>query len=463
MVNERATYTFRSCLGQGGFGEVYLAEQHLPGGLTTPVAVKLLKADLDADEFDEAARRLRDEAHMLSLLDHPALIRVLQLTRIEERLALVTEYVDGVDVSRYAAPERLMPPKVTIGVIGEVAAALNTAWNTVSPETGRPLQLVHRDVKPENIRLGRHGEVKLLDFGLARTTEIVRNAQTRAGQIPLAHGYTAPETFQRSVRGWESDCYCLGVTLYRLLTGKEMFEGVGLAQMVLLGSDPPAFMKFLAERLAALPIQDATELLVGMLSPTPEGRPAHDIVQKKCEAISDQLTGPGHVRWARSQRFDTPTIAGDPGLIGKTLASQPLGKGLDMLVEPKPSPPSKAAAPSKTAAPPWPGPGQTVPSGGIEAGGFLQLPAPKSKPAPSAEDDDLPTTLMSASDNLDLLSEATLEPDASAAPPAPAEPPASGTSGLLVKVGLAIVTVWVATAVAGGVLVLALKTYLEAP
>ena len=181
MAREPHRFTFDRCLGRGGFGEVYLAYQRRPGGLVRKVAVKVLRGDTEEEDLN-AVKRMQDEGRMLAALDHPSIIGVLELTRIAGRLALVTEYVSGVDLASYTETGRLLPPRAVMGVVAGVAEALDCAWTTTSPETGAPLQLIHRDIKPENLLLDTEGVLKLTDFGFSRRIG-ADGARTPCGSI----------------------------------------------------------------------------------------------------------------------------------------------------------------------------------------------------------------------------------------------------------------------------------------
>src|SRR5688572_7575723 len=153
------TFDWVRLLGRGGFGEVYLARMHSPSGLEQQVAVKLLPAGLAPGS--RAVVRLRDEAHVLASLRHPVVLAPHDLAELAGRVALVTEFIEGEDLASCIDPHDPAPLPVStqLEVLEQVASALEVAW--------QQLRLVHRDVKPQNIRIGRHGNVKLLDFGLA--------------------------------------------------------------------------------------------------------------------------------------------------------------------------------------------------------------------------------------------------------------------------------------------------------
>jgi serine/threonine protein kinase len=326
------TFTFERCLGRGGFGEVYLAARRGADGLSRRVAVKVLREDLPNPEG--AVARLQDEGRLLALLDHPAIVQLVELTRLRGRIALVTEYVDGVDVARFANPGSLLPPRVVCELMGDVAGALCTAASTVSPETGKPLQLIHRDVKPENIRISRHGETKLLDFGIARSEEVGRHAHTTTGNVPFTAGYTAPETFVSLLQHPPSDVFAWGATTFRLLTGERFYGDLKLTDQAGLCASPERYATWLAERLARLPeaVAVAAPLLAATLAHDPNERPPIGVVQERIESLAASLPGVSVKRWAREARFpDEPAQSG--GLVGSVLTEDRPG---DSMVFPAP-------------------------------------------------------------------------------------------------------------------------------
>jgi serine/threonine protein kinase len=322
MREGRLEFTFHQCLGKGGFGEVYLATVKRPGGLTQKAAVKVLKEGLRKE--NEAVQRLQDEGRMLATLNHPCILRVHELIRVAGRIALITEYVRGIDLARCAKKDRLLPPRVVIMALGEVAGALDCAWNTTSPETGNPLKLIHRDIKPENIRVSIHGQVKLLDFGIARTTEMHRHAHTQAGDLPFTPGYAAPEAFTRGFQGPASDIYALGVTMFRLITGERLYEGMELGSQVSTAAMPERYAPFLVDRMT-LVNQGAqvSELISSMLAYESEERPGASEVRESCDLIADNLKGPTLSRWARAVQFPPPRNVKGTSLAGKTLTEDP--------------------------------------------------------------------------------------------------------------------------------------------
>ena len=206
-------YQVRRPVGQGGFGTVYLADMLGDNGFVRPVALKVLNRDVAAS--GEVARRFRDEARVLGLLRHRAIVQVDGLVYLGERQALVMEYIDGADLGRMMALGRI-PTGPALEIACEVANALDIAVHMTGPD-GRALGLLHRDVKPSNIRLTPAGEVKVLDFGVARAQFDEREAITRSYLLG-SNGYMGPERFEGE-DGPPTDIYSLGVVLLEMLTG----------------------------------------------------------------------------------------------------------------------------------------------------------------------------------------------------------------------------------------------------
>lgn len=316
-----ARFTFHACLGAGGFGEVYRATAQLRDGSEEVVAVKVLHVERQRQRA--AVDRLRDEARMLAVLKHPAILKFQDFTRIDDRLALVTEYVEGTDISAFESAEASMPLKAELEVIAQVASALLCALRTPSPETGRPLGLVHRDVKPQNIRISRRGEVRLLDFGIARTTELSRDAQTWIGEVLCTPGYASPELLCGDPSGHASDIYALGVTLFSLVAHAPFHTSNTIPRQRKVALLRDRYGEYLAERMALLTdLPEAlVELLERMLAYDLEARPDAAEVERVLLEIAETLDGPGLKAW--SLRLP-PQKGGEGELCGQTIAATPI-------------------------------------------------------------------------------------------------------------------------------------------
>ena len=287
-MSEGRKYVVHEAIGQGGFGTVYRAQMQGEGGFTREVALKVLNSEVQG--VDEIAARLRDEARILGLVRHRAVVRADGLVKLADRWSVVMEYVHGVDLLRLIK-DGLVPVGPALEIVGEVAGALHVAYFTEGP--AGPLYLLHRDIKPANIHLTHHGEVRVLDFGGARAEFESREARSEVLRFG-SMGYMSPER-QDLIDGVEGDAYALGVVLYELIVGAK----VGRAS-----SNRERYEERLAElmegaRTALGPKHaEVVELLGALMSFEPEERPLHRETERRCLALCRSLEGPPLRDWA---------------------------------------------------------------------------------------------------------------------------------------------------------------------
>lgn len=220
-VSDPERYEIERLLGRGGFGEVYLARYHGRHGFSRRVALKVLRPEMA--QQDELARRVRDEARVLGLVHHRAVVGVDRLVQIEGRSCIVMEYVEGASLDALVR-ESPFPVGAALEVIAEVCRALYACGAALGAD-GTPLRLLHRDIKPSNILVTRHGDVKLLDFGIAHAAFDGRESETRS-LVFGTPGYMAPERFELQC-GPEADVYALGVVLFEILVRQRFGRSSG--------------------------------------------------------------------------------------------------------------------------------------------------------------------------------------------------------------------------------------------
>jgi serine/threonine-protein kinase len=213
-------------LGRGGMGVVYEAFQE---GLDRRVAVKAL--DVKLARSRELTERFRREGRAYSQLRHQAVVAVHDLLEKEDTLYLITDFVDGIDLNRALLQGGPFPPSCVAVIGARLAEALDYVHFN---------GLLHRDVKPANVMISRDGEVKLMDFGIAKD----QNASdlTRAGMLVGSPSYIAPELLGGEPADPQTDVWALGVTLYELLTGEKPFRGAdseSLFNAIRNGDFPP--------------------------------------------------------------------------------------------------------------------------------------------------------------------------------------------------------------------------------
>ncbi len=212
-MSDRRRYRILAPIARGSFGTVYRAELIGQGGFTKQVALKVLNPGLTENE--EFTRRLRDEARLLALLRHRAIVAVDGLVELAGKWTVVMEYIEGADLKTLLQLGPL-PPAAALEVTAEIASALHVAWTRKGPD-GRPLRVLHRDLKPSNIRITPAGEVKVLDFGVARADFDSRESETRNLHFGSA-AYMSPERID-FIDGPEGDVYAVGSMLFEMLAG----------------------------------------------------------------------------------------------------------------------------------------------------------------------------------------------------------------------------------------------------
>ncbi len=209
-------------LGRGGMAEVYLAKAHTAAG-DRLVALKRMHAGVGEDQA--AVEMLIAEARLAMRFTHPQIAATYELGCHEGVYFFVMEYVDGVDLGTVArAAEALgerMPAPLAVRIVAEVARGLHHA-HTLCDENGQRLGVVHRDVSPQNVLINRQGEVKLIDFGVAKVA--TRIQQTMAGIIKGKYAYMSPEQASAEPVDARSDVFSLGICLWELLTGLPLFR-----------------------------------------------------------------------------------------------------------------------------------------------------------------------------------------------------------------------------------------------
>ena len=221
MTVER--YAIFDQIASGGMATVHLARLRGPKGFSRTVVVKRLLPQLAQEP--ELRDMLADEARMTSRVRHPNVVPVLDVMSSDDELLLVLEYVPGValwdllQASRLAG--RRTDPSIAAALLAGVLRGLHAA-HTACNERGELLELVHRDVSPDNILVGTDGLAHLLDFGIAKATG--RLQRTRGDVWKGKPSYMAPEQLRDGEVTARSDVYACAVVLWETLTGHRLFH-----------------------------------------------------------------------------------------------------------------------------------------------------------------------------------------------------------------------------------------------
>lgn len=219
--------------------EVFLAQRMGEEGFSRTVAIKTILAH-GAEE--EAVRLFLDEARVAAAVEHAAIVQTFDLGYENETLFIAMEYVAGPTLSRLVRElkkkhDRLLPPAVVAYIGARVAAALDYAHRRATSNDGAPLNLVHRDISPQNILMTRTGLIKLSDFGVARAS--IQTHRTRTGQVRGKAAYMAPEQVRAKQLDGRTDIFALGLVLFEALTAKRAFHRSGdIQSMRAVLSDP---------------------------------------------------------------------------------------------------------------------------------------------------------------------------------------------------------------------------------
>jgi serine/threonine protein kinase len=215
-------------LASGGMATVFLARLSGVGGFQRFVAIKRLHPHL-AGEHDFIQMFL-DEARLAARLHHPNVVPILEIGAAEDGYYLVMEYIEGDTLARVMARSATagtpLPPKVAVRVVIDALAGLHAAHELVDDD-GNGLEIVHRDVSPQNILVGVDGSTRITDFGVARAS--TRLTTTRSGQLKGKLAYMAPEQARGKGVDRRADLFAMGIVLWEVLARKRLFKGEGEA------------------------------------------------------------------------------------------------------------------------------------------------------------------------------------------------------------------------------------------
>ncbi|MEH7388503.1 Stk1 family PASTA domain-containing Ser/Thr kinase [Bacillus sp. JJ1521] len=219
-------YKILEVIGGGGMANVYLARDVI---LERDVAIKVLRLDFSND--DEFIKRFRREAHAATSLAHPNVVSIYDVGEEEDIYYIVMEYVPGQTLKQYIQRNAPLHPKEAINIMLQLTSAITHAHQN---------QIVHRDIKPQNILIDHDGTVKVTDFGIAVALSSTTITQTNS-VLGSVH-YLSPEQARGGMSTRKSDIYSLGIVMFELLTGRVPFEGESAVSIALkhLQADTPS-------------------------------------------------------------------------------------------------------------------------------------------------------------------------------------------------------------------------------
>ncbi len=225
-------YAVRELIGTGGMANVYKAVvvgENGPVPVGTVVAVKVLRQELMHDP--DLVRRFKNESKAISLLNHPNIVKVYDVSVSETLQYIVMEYVDGMTLREYLNERGgKLTSRETVHFISQILKALDHAHRN---------GVVHRDIKPQNIMLLDNGQLRMMDFGIARVSRAEN--QLGGGKAMGSVHYISPEQAKGDETDRKSDLYSVGVMMYEMLSGKLPFDAddVVAVAMKQITDEPP--------------------------------------------------------------------------------------------------------------------------------------------------------------------------------------------------------------------------------
>ena len=229
-------FTLLRRIARGGMGEVFLATAGGIEGAERPVVIKIIRKDHDTDSSFLA--RFLDEARIQSQLHHPGVAQILEAsTDSAGKPYVVVEYVEGKNLGDVRGRAAQLGVRVEWPEAVAMALTMGEALAHVHERTdaeGRPLDIVHRDLSPQNVMIGYGGDIKLIDFGTARGEN--RRCHTVSGIVFAKPGYVAPEVANNTPGGVPADLYAFGVMLWELCAGRRFLVGEPSAHLAAVGA-----------------------------------------------------------------------------------------------------------------------------------------------------------------------------------------------------------------------------------
>ena len=295
-AREMGSYQLGELLGRGGMGEVYKARHRM---LARPAAIKLIRPEAVAGGSGEGASmalaRFRREAEVAATLRSAHTVELYDFgVTADHTLYFVMELLEGMDLEKLVRDTGPLPPARTVHILKQVCDSL---------EEAHALGLVHRDVKPANIHVGRqglrHDFVKVLDFGLVKSIDGAAGGDTlhtAAGSTPGTPAYMAPELVLDAPIDGRADLYALGCVAYYALTGQLIFDARTPMEMVSMHLHDEPVPASQRGAVGVPPALDA--LLLACLAKKPEQRPA------SAAALAAALDALGLEPWTEAQAAD---------------------------------------------------------------------------------------------------------------------------------------------------------------
>ncbi|MBW1867220.1 MAG: protein kinase [Deltaproteobacteria bacterium] len=220
-LSQLGPYVLTQKIGQGGMAELHQADYVREDGFRRKVALKKVLPHL-AENQDFIKMFIR-EARLAALLQHPNIVQVMDFGNIKNIYFIAMEYIDGKNLAEIMAFFKTgLPIDLTVFLALQISNGLHYSHTKKDDKTGQPLNIVHRDISPQNILVSFQGEVKLSDFGISKATS--EPSFTQAGVIKGKLAYLSPEQALGKEADHQSDIYAFGIVLYEILSGQRLYR-----------------------------------------------------------------------------------------------------------------------------------------------------------------------------------------------------------------------------------------------
>jgi serine/threonine-protein kinase len=229
-------YDVFPAFAHGGMASVHVGRLRGPSGFSKLFAIKRLNPVFATS--DRHARMLLEEARVTARIRSPYVAAVIEVVHEDDQLCIVMELVVGVSLAQLLAAAGVsLAPGIAVAIVADVLRGLHAAHEAADAD-GRPLEIVHRDVSPQNIMVGTDGVARVLDFGVARA--LGREQLSATGEVHGKIAYMAPEQLRGATVTRQADVYAAGVVLWEALVGERLRKGTDPVAVVAAIADPVA-------------------------------------------------------------------------------------------------------------------------------------------------------------------------------------------------------------------------------
>ena len=231
LLEQFGKYILIKKIATGGMAEIFLAVRKGKTSVVQFVAIKRVLSHLSASQ--KFKTMFKNEGKITSNLRHSNMVSIHEFGYEQSNYYMAMEYISGCSLkdllNRIKNINGQLDIPSAVHIVRAISSVLYYIHNSINQETGQPLNLIHRDVSPHNIMIGFNGDIKLIDFGIAKDTE---HDATKAGTIKGKFSYMSPEQIQGKILNSQTDLFSLGSVFWELLTGQKLFTGQNITSII---------------------------------------------------------------------------------------------------------------------------------------------------------------------------------------------------------------------------------------